>query len=62
MTAFTLRHIYCDDCGSEPDYCDHDLHNVRTWAKRDGWRTSLPGGRDLCPLCVAARTTKELDQ
>lgn len=43
--------ITCDDCGEDMDDGDIDARGARERARENGWRTNLPGSRDLCPQC-----------
>ena len=64
MSFSRITYLYCDggeECGfnGEPYQNGHGPDNVtlqRTDARTDGWRTCLPGGRDLCPDCAKELT------
>ncbi len=64
MTIATIRYIYCDGplCSDddEPMRIDPDpdqtIAETRARAKEYGWVQR--GKRDLCPHCVAARSTQ----
>jgi len=43
--------VRCDDCNELLDEGDWTGAAARENARDAGWRTSLPGGKDLCPDC-----------
>ncbi len=44
--------IYCDGCSMLGDASSKSAREARRQLREFGWRTSLPGGRDLCPECA----------
>jgi hypothetical protein len=44
--------IVCDGCGNVIDGSSVSAAVAREQIRREGGRAGLPGGRDLCPLCV----------
>lgn len=44
--------IVCDGCGSVIDGSSASATAARKLIRAIGGRTNLPGGKDLCPLCV----------
>ena len=64
MTASTYVTIWCDcqGCDSHPDHpcglwCEPGSEEPtaarsRRRARRAGWRTAQPGGKDFCPRCL----------
>ena len=54
--------IVCDGIGPDGNGCDcsHPMdsfpedtaRSIRRELRQDGWKVSLPGGRDLCPDCM----------
>lgn len=43
--------IICDGC-SIIGHAGKSARDARRQLREFGWRTSLPGGRDLCPDCA----------
>lgn len=46
--------VVCDGCGHIGD-ARKTAAKARAGLRKQGWRTALPGGRDLCSRCVAAQ-------
>lgn len=54
MTASRLWTVFCNGCGQwENAGIDHTAKSARQGLRGRGWWLALPGGRDLCPNCVA---------
>lgn len=51
--------IYCDGCSAIVDASVVSASAARNVVRDMGGRTSLPGGKDLCPACVAAGKVAE---
>ena len=55
MSAHRSCFVYCDgkDCDDHEPYDEscQSVGEARDIARAEGWRVSLPGGRDLCPDC-----------
>lgn len=45
--------IVCDGCGDQLDAGRVSAAATRWLIRQRGGRVALPGGRDLCPECVA---------
>jgi hypothetical protein len=43
--------LSCDQCKSLLDEWEGYGDEIRRRGREAGWRTNLPGGRDLCPDC-----------
>jgi len=51
VSVVVIRSINCDGCAT---WIGEELgraSEVRALARRHGWRTDLPGGKDYCPAC-----------
>jgi hypothetical protein len=46
--------IICDGCGAAVDGNPKSAAAARRIIRQDGGRVNLPGGKDLCPVCVKA--------
>lgn len=62
MSGRTIIYLHCDgdDCRELftpdpspklPTALGDTLADQRRDARKEGWRTNLPGGKDLCPEC-----------
>ncbi len=46
--------IICDGCAGVIDASSRSAKLARSSVRRTGGRTNLPGGKDLCPDCIAS--------
>ena len=51
MSLNVQVNVTCDGCRESYDDACWTGQQARAEARKDGWRVSLPGGRDLCPTC-----------
>jgi len=51
MSLTRIVDVICNECGQMLDQSCYTGSEARAAARFDGWRTGLPGGRDLCPDC-----------
>ena len=60
MTVQTAAIVVCDGDGcenvsSEESFPQETGQSQRRRLRSEGWRTNLPGGRDLCPECFTPK-------
>ena len=51
--------IFCNGCGEVIEASRVSANVARNTVRDMGGRTSLPGGKDLCPACVTAGKVPE---
>lgn len=53
MSVSTYVDVWCDVCGNwDTEATSKSGREARRLARQHGWKVSLPGGLDVCPVCI----------